>query len=71
MDSKRRKLIATGLTALGALFTVNAKAETGKCKKVKVLTRDGKLVEIPECKLKNSKARVEEEEVRTWVNKKK
>ena len=69
MDNKRRKLLATGLSALGAMFAVNAKADNGE--KVKVLTKDGKLIEIPARKVRKKKSRAEEEEVRTWIRRNK
>jgi hypothetical protein len=67
MDNSRRKILATGLATLGSLFAIKAKA-TPSDKKIKVLTRDGKTIEIPEGKVRKKGSRnAGTDDVKNWI----
>jgi hypothetical protein len=67
-NTKRRKLIALGIGAM-AFFSFFKWGSPGKKKKtVKMLTQDGRLVEINEDILPSSRKKISDNELKSWVN---
>ena len=70
-NSSRRKFIEWGLGALAALSTIGLFFSQKKKKKtVKMLTQDGRLVEVDEDLVKSTGRKVDNKELLTWVKNK-
>jgi hypothetical protein len=61
-------LAAVGIT-VAPKKTILGCGPLGKKKTVKMLTQDGKLVEIEEDKLTNQRKKITDEELKSWVKK--
>ena len=67
--SSRKKFLFLGLSAV-AFFSVFKFTRQGKKKKtVKMLTQDGKLVEIDQVLIRGTKRKITDTELKTWVKK--
>jgi len=70
-NSSRRKFVEWGLGALAAFSTIGLFFSRKKNKKtVKLLTQDGRLVEVDEAFVKSTGRRVDNKEIHTWVKNK-
>jgi hypothetical protein len=61
--------ILTSLTALKFLFSKNKTVSAAKKDTVKMLTQDGRLVEIDKTLLTSKNKKITDEELKTWVKK--
>jgi len=59
--------IASAFSAIGFLFRPKGNKKT---KMVKMLTQDGKLVEVDISKLSGKKTKIKDEQIHTWVRNK-
>jgi hypothetical protein len=64
----RRKFIAFGLASAAFFSFFKWRSSPKKTKKVRMLTQDGKLVEINEELLSANRKKISNEELRNWVN---
>ena len=70
-NSTRRKFIEWGIGALAAFSAVGLFFSQKKKKKtVKMLTQDGRLVEVDEALIKSTGKKVNNKEIHTWVKNK-
>ena len=68
----RRKLIVWSAAILSGLFLFRWMIpKENKAETVKMLTRDGKLVEVDKKLLPGKKVKINDKELLSWVNKKK
>lgn len=70
----RSRFVVWGLGVLASFtalrfFNTSKGAKSGERKKVKMLTQDGKLVEIDEDLLKTDKRKITNKELQSWVKK--
>jgi hypothetical protein len=70
-NSSRRKFIEWGTGALAAFFAIGLFFSQKKKKKiVKMLTQDGRLVEVDEALIKSTGKKVNNKEIHSWVKNK-
>ena len=69
----RKKFLFWGIS-ITSLFTIPAflrfRPKKKKADTIKMLTQDGRLVEVDITKLSSKKEKIKPEEIHTWVNKK-
>jgi hypothetical protein len=69
--SSRKKFVLWGLGILGSLTVLRFISPSKKKKEtVKMLTQDGRLVEIEKDKLPATKRKITDQELKSWVRKK-
>jgi len=70
-NSSRRKFIEWGLGALAAFSAIGLFFSQKKKKKtVKMLTQDGRLVEVDEALIKSTGKKINNKEIHSWVKNK-
>jgi len=70
-NSSRRNFVEWGLGALAAFSAIGLFFSKTKEKKVvKMLTQDGRLVEVDEALIKSTGKKVDDKDIHTWVKNK-
>ena len=68
-NSSRKKFLILGLSAITFFSVFKFVRPSQKKKKVKMLTQDGKLVEIDQDMISGSKRKITDPELKAWVRK--
>ena len=62
--------IVSAVVASGSAFAIGSKGKKKQGKMVKMLTQDGKLVEVDESMIQNKKTRITDEQLQNWIKRK-